>query len=223
MKNLNVLIIDDHEIIAQGVETRVKKIIPNASCFFAENSRMALMKLNQNHIDLIICDLSFRNDIERDGFYIIKYVLGFEPKIKSIAYTSFDSYRVMNRAIESGFDSFLDKGCTFIEFSNTVLNVLKKGKFESDIMKKLKSKREVFVRTIFSDSYYGFHNLSKREVELVINCAKTTNKEELGELMSISPHTVDSHFKHILEKLNLKNRKEVALFSMEFKDELLNI
>jgi len=223
MKNPNILIIDDHEIIAEGVKLRISNFLPKANCFFAENSRMALMKLNQNQIDLIICDLSFRNDIERDGFYIIKHVLAFEPKIKSIAYTSFDSYRVMNKAIESGFDSFLDKGCSYSEFSNTVLNVLKKGKFESDIMKKLKSKREVFVRSIFSDSHYGFHNLSEREVELVINCAKTTNKEELGELMNISPHTVDSHFKHVLEKLNLKHRKEVALFSMEFKDELLNI
>lgn len=224
MKNLNILIIDDHEIIAEGVNTRIKKILPDANCFFAENSRIALMKLNEKRIDLIICDLSFRNDIERDGFYIIKHILGFEPKIKSIAYTSFDSYRVMKKAIESGFDSFLDKGCTFKEFSDTITNVLKKnGIYESEIMKKLKSKREVFVRSVFSDSQYGFYNLSERELELVINCANTTDKEELGKLMNISPHTIDTHFKHVLEKLNLKHRKEVALFSMEFTDELLQM
>lgn len=219
---MNVLIIDDHEVMADGIESRIKKVFPNAVCFFAINSRVALGKISQSKIDLIICDLNFRNDIERDGFYIVKHIKGFEPKTKMIAYTSFDSYRIMNKAIKSGFDSFLDKGCTFKEFKDTITNVLKNGSYQSAIMKKLKAKREEFVKSIFSDSYHGFYNLSKRELDVVINCAKTTKRKELAQLLFISENTIDTHIKHILEKLNMQHRQEIALFAKEFMEELLN-
>jgi len=218
---MNILIIDDHQLVKEGIEARIKKAVPEAQCFFATNARMAISKINEKEISLVFCDLEFNNEPRLDGFYIIKNLLEFEPRIKAIALTNYNSYRVMKKAINSGFHSFLEKGCSFKEFSNTLINVNANGAYESQTMKKLYKKRNSFLGTIFSDSLYGISDLSEREKELTILSASTTDRQQLAKKMNVTPYTIDSYFKSILSKLNLKHRQELSMFSLEFKDKLL--
>ena len=216
----NILIIDDHEVIVEGLKIRLKKVLDNVICHYANNGRNALSLITKHQIDLVICDLNFRNDSTLDGFEIIKKIKTLKPQIKSIAHTSFDSYRIMKKALESGFDSFLDKGCSFRDFSQTVKSVLAHGNFESGTMERLKKRRNEYIKSVFSDSFLGLYSLSHRQIEIILNTIHTTEKKELAQIMNISPSTVDTHFRKILDKLNLTHRKEIALFAKEFKNEL---
>ena len=216
----NILIIDDHEIIMEGLKKRLKEVFEDVNCYFANNGRIAISLLTKHDIDLVICDLNFRNETGPDGFEIIKTIKSLKPKVKTIAYTSFDSYRIMKKTLESGFDSFLDKGCSFKDFSQTVKGLLAQGKFESDTMKRLKKKRKEDTKSIYGDSYFGIYNLSKRQIELILNCIHTTDRMQLAEMMHITPSTIDTHFSRILDKLDISHRKEIALFAQEFKNEL---
>jgi len=219
---MNILIIDDHALAKEGIEVRVKKVIPEANCFFVTNSRSATSKINETTIDLVLCDLEFSGETEVDGFYIIKNILKYEPKIKVIALTNYNSYRIMKKAIdENGFHSFLEKGCSFDEFSETLLQVIEHDNYVSPTMKRLLKKRNKFLGTIFSESLYGISDLSPRERELTLLVAETTDRQELSKKMNVTPYTIDTYFKNVLSKLNLKHRQELSLFSLEFKDELL--
>lgn len=220
---MRILIIDDHAIIEEGIIKRVKAVFPKASCYFTTNIRNALAEVNNTQIDLIISDLEFNNNPKIDGFYLVKNIKDLEPRIKTIAYTNYNSYRIMKKAKNAGFNSFLDKGCSLKDFSNTLRNVIRLGDFESGTMKQLLKKKDLFLRTVFTDSLYGLSELSKRELELLKLSIKTTNRLELANIMNISAHTVDSHFKNILTKLRLKYRKELTLFAKEFKNEILKI
>jgi two-component system capsular synthesis response regulator RcsB len=218
---MNILIIDDHQVLKEGLINRFKKIVPEATCFFVDNVRCALSKIQCLKIDLILCDLEFNNDVNNDGFFIIESILAFEPRTKAIAFTNYNSYRIMKKAMASGFLSFLDKGCTFNTFKETISNVLDKGAYKSETMCKLFKSRNQFTCSIFSDSIYGVSDLSEKELELVILTRETTDRQELALMMNNKPYTIDSHFKKITNKLNLKNRKEIAFFCVEFYTELL--
>ena len=56
--------------------------------------------------------------------------------------------------------------------------------------------------------------LSEREKEVIrlIACGKTNT--EIASHLFLSPHTVKSHVSHILQKLELPNRTEVAIFAV---------
>lgn len=218
---MNVLIIDDHQILEEGIKKRVLKIFPNATCYFADNVRSAIAKTQEVKIDLILCDLEFNNDQKNDGFFIIKSILNFEPRTKAIAYTNYNSYRIMKKALKSGFLSFLDKGCSTKEFEETLLNVIEKGIYKSATMRKLYKSRNQFTRSIFSDSIYGISDLSAKELELTLLSKETTNRQELSKLMGNTPYTIDTYFKNITSKLKLNHRKDVAFFCTEFYDELI--
>ena len=216
----NILIIDDHEVIVEGLKMRLEKALEHINVHYVNNGRDAISLISKYPVDLVICDLNFRNDSSLDGFAIIKKIKALKPEVKSIALTSFDSYRIMKKALKSGFDSFLDKGCSFQDFSKTVKGVVTQGKFESGTMERLRKKRNEYIESVFSESFLGIYSLSHRQIELILYCTKTTNKNELAEMMRITPSTVDSHFSKILDKLKLSQRKELALFAEEFKDEL---
>lgn len=219
---MNFLIIDDHNVIEEGTKKWLLKIYPNANCYFVDNLKRANAILHQYSINLIICDLDLKNDID-DGFKFVKNLLSFEPRTKAITYTGYESYRIMKKAKNAGFSSFLNKGCTFKEFEDTVLNVLQNGYYESKIMKELNTKRYEFTRSIFSDSINGINDLSEKELELTLLAQETIDKHILGKKMGIKPSTIDSHFLKITKKLSLKHRQDVAFFSKEFKNELLKV
>jgi len=217
---MNVLIIDDYELIAEGVIKRVKKVLPNANCIFVDNIRMAYASMHQQEIDLIICDLEFEKDPAHDGFFIVQKILELEPRAKVIALTHYNSYRIMKKAKAAGFMSYLNKGCSFTDFSDTIINVLKNGTYQSASEKDLIKKRMAISRTIFNDSLNGIKYLSKRELEITILSAKTIDRNELSTMLGIEPYTIDTHFKNALSKLCLTNRKELIFFALDFKTEL---
>ena len=218
---MNILIIDDHPIVKEGIISRVKKVFPNATYTFSANARSAIAEIHKTETDLVLCDLEFTTEPQKDGFFILEYILNYDARIKTIAFTNYNSYRIMKKAIQSGFMSFLDKGCSFKEFSDTLTHVLKQGNYESASMKKLLKKKDTFLRSIFSDSLYGITDLSKRELELTLLIGETTDKNKLAKRMGITSYTIDSHLKNILSKLALKDRKEIALFSEEFREEII--
>lgn len=217
---MNILIIDDYELIAEGVIKRVKKVLPNANCIFVDNVRSTYAVMHQHEIDLIISDLEFEKDPEHDGFYIAEKILELEPRAKIIALTHYNSYRIMKKAKASGFMSYLNKGCSFTDFKDTILNVLKNGLYQSKDEKDLLKKRMAISRTIFNDSLQGISFLSKRELEIALLSVETTDRNDLATLLGIEAYTIDSHFKNTLSKLNLSNRKELAIFALDFQKEL---
>lgn len=219
---MNILIIDDHQFLKEGIESRIKQVLPDANCVFITNVRGAVNKVVEEKIDLVFCDLEFDNDPNYDGFDFVKNIQESGLPVKVIALTNYNSYRVMNKVRKSGFSSFLLKTCPFHEFSETLLSVRdNEGEYISFSMKTILKKRYESLKSLFSDSLYGIINLSDNELELVIHSAKLTNRKELAERMSKSPYTIDSYYKSILDKLSLKSRIEVQLFANEFMDELI--
>lgn len=221
---MNILIIDDHPILKEGVTKRVEKVIPNATCIFVTNYKTAIDKIYEQKIDLVFCDLSFGKESDTHGFFIIESIIKLNKKIKIIAYTTFDAYRIMKKTLKLGVNSYLDKATNFNEFAETLTGVLELEEYDSVFnsasMKRIFKRRYSDSETVFRDSLLGISSLSQRELELLIYYSKSAKRQDLATLMDISPATVDKHFKNIINKLNLQHRKELTLFYEEFQNEI---
>lgn len=55
--------------------------------------------------------------------------------------------------------------------------------------------------------------LSERERELVILIGHGASNKEIGDRLSISPHTVKAHLANILSKMGLRNRQQIAAYA----------
>lgn len=219
---MNILVVDDHSFLKEGIEIRIKQIFKDANVVFTTKIGTALFLLRDSKPDLVISDLEFDHESDYSGFDFIKEVKKVKPNTKTIALTNYNSYRIMKKARQSGFNSFLLKTCSFDEFANTLKNVLQSDdEYISSSMKKLLKKRHQLTESIFSDSLYGIAELSEHELEALILSSESTERTELANTMCKSPFTIDAYFKSILKKLKLKSRQEAQLFAKEFMKEIL--
>ena len=65
------------------------------------------------------------------------------------------------------------------------------------------------------DDFLKKNNLSYRELEIIQLIVKGMTSETIAENLFISKHTVQSHRKNILRKLNLHNKAEIVKFAYE--------
>ena len=69
-------------------------------------------------------------------------------------------------------------------------------------------------RSVSQSRYLGqISNLSPRELETVCLIAKGCSNKEIARSLNIAETTVKIHFQHILRKLNLSSRVQVAVFA----------
>jgi DNA-binding NarL/FixJ family response regulator len=57
--------------------------------------------------------------------------------------------------------------------------------------------------------------LSKREIEIINLIAEELTTQEIAEKLFISPHTVDTHRKNLLAKLNVRNTAGIVKFALQ--------
>lgn len=224
---MNILVVDDHEEILEGIKSRILHFHPNAICHFATKSRDALFIARGNNIDLLLTDLEFKND-ENDGWHILGKILQVNPKIKSIAYTTHGSYNVMKESLDSGFNSFLEKGCSLNEFGEALQGVFDNGYFESESIRRIKKKRFAIIESRFRNSLELLKELSPREVQVAVLLSETLNINLISDSISTAKNSVKSssietYVKRIMTKLMIHNRTDLSLFCAEFKNELLKL
>jgi DNA-binding NarL/FixJ family response regulator len=222
---MNVLIVDDHEEIMAGIEKRVLHVFPDATCHFATKYRDANFIVRKKSIDLLLCDLEFKNDSENDGWHLLRKIRHVFPDIKAIAYTSHGSYNIMKKSMEAGYHSFLEKGCSLDDFKLTLRGVLKCGTFESPSIKRLKKNRYSIVEQKFKDTLQALYELSPRELQVALLASETTNSELIADSIStdenpVKSSSVETYIRRIMGKLTIHNRTDLVLFCAEFKTEL---
>ncbi|MDX2360344.1 MAG: response regulator transcription factor [Crocinitomicaceae bacterium] len=223
---MNILIVDDHPEITIGIKHRVMSVLPNCNCIVSNSYQDAVYQSRSIQINLLLGDLEFKNDSKKDGWQLLDQLKSSNPNLKSIAYTAHSSYQIMKRCIDSGFNSFLEKGCSLSEFEETLLGVLDNGDYSSSSMLRLKRKRHLFVTSKFNDSINSIANLSRRELEVCILLGTSNEVKDLPQLLvsynnkSVSAPSVETYIKRVKEKLEIKKRADLILFCHELIDEL---
>lgn len=218
---IHILLVDDHQISLEGTKKwLIKKFKENVTCHTTTKTRNAYHLLQTNPINLAILDLELNNEQNTTGFNIAKDIKKNYPATKIIAFTNYCTYRVLQKALDNGFDTFLSKNINFDEFSEAIDSILLSEKFVSTCQKKIISKRKEHLQEMFKDSLYGLSLLSPKLIEVLQHLPQTTNRQELANILCISPYTVDTHIKQLREKLSLSCRKDLALFALEFKNEI---
>ena len=197
------MIIDDHPIILSGVKTFLSS--DNRFEFIGEftDTRTALNAPFNGTPDLIILDLAMP---KIDGERSLAMLKRKFPNCKFLAFTQYE-----NRAKtlkELGFDGYFVK--TALDSLNDALLSILNG--ENYFKNPEKSSVGIQEESINTDDYTNFKKLTSREIEVANLMVQNFSNREIGNMMHISETTVETHRKHIKEKMQAKTKSE--LFAM---------
>jgi len=191
---ISVLIADDHPVVREGLMTILKSQNDIRVVAEATNGEEALELCNQHSPDVLLLDLRMP---KKDGLQVITELAARRrSKPRIVVMTTYESDEDIRRALKAGAKGYLVKGTDPQQIWESVRKVAAGGSsFPATIASKL---AESMARP----------ELSKRERQVLECIANGRSNKEIGQILFISEHTVKTHVKSVLTKLDAIGRTE---------------
>jgi DNA-binding NarL/FixJ family response regulator len=210
MKNLRVLVADDHEVVRRGVISLIKSHLGWEVCGEAENGRMAVDSARELKPDVVVLDLGMPI---LNGLEATRRIVRDNPRVKVLILTLSDRDWVVRDAFEAGARGFVLKSDASRDLVAS-LQALGDGNMfltarVSEIV--LSGYLEFLQHTKGEDT---LSRLSPREREIIQLLAEGKSTKEVACVLSISSKTAETHRNNLMRKLNLHSVQELVIFAV---------
>jgi two-component system, NarL family, response regulator LiaR len=211
-ENIQVLIVDDHQVVRQGLRTFLELHQDISVIGEADNGVDAVEMTTRLQPDVVLMDLVMP---KMDGITATKKIRSAGLPTKIIALTSFSEDDKVFPAIQAGAASYLLKDVSPDELVDAIRAVHHgEARLHPEIIRKLMDQVSQ-VHDLNGDS--SKEVLTDRERDVARLVAEGRNNREIAEQLVISEKTVKTHISNILGKLNLEDRTQLAIFSIKNK------
>ncbi len=161
--------------------------------------------------DLIIFDYNQPGDF---GLSTIERLRETSPDSRLMVISGDDQKESMFQALESGVQSFLTKNCDEEEIVDAINASIKGEKFYcTQVIDFLLEKS--FAKESETDEDPTATPLTAREAQIVQLIAKGFIAKEISGLLNLSVHTIYTHRKNIMRKLDLSSTSELVLYAVK--------
>ncbi|UCF95889.1 MAG: response regulator transcription factor [Spirochaetaceae bacterium] len=207
MDKISVLIVDDHDVVRQGLQTFLDLMEDIEVVGQASNGVEAIAQTNRLNPDIILMDLMMP---EMDGIEATRQISSTNPSTKVIVLSSFSDDNKVFSAIKAGASGYLLKNISSAELADAIRAVHKGDpRLHPEIAKKLMNQ---FVG-LKGESEAISKDLTPREIEVLRLIAEGMNNTELAQALFISETTAKTHVHNILSKLDLSDRTQAAIYA----------
>jgi len=213
-QQIKVFIADDHPIVLQGVSC----ILSNRPEFqvvgIAASGDELTRKMLQAKPNVLLLDLNMPG---KDFYENIQWVKTNAPWVKILAYSSYHSPELVRSLIHEGAAGYLPKTATPTEISDAIQCV-----FQGEIhvtMVAAHAQTDATPVTEYAstlpDDFRKRLGLSRREQEILVLISRGLSSQRIGQTLYISKHTVETHRKNILRKLDFNSSTELVKFAVQ--------
>ena len=196
-----VLVLDDHPIARQGLESVIKLHRPDEETVQAGTVKEAIDLTKEKSIDSVFVDLNLHNE---SGFDFLEWIQSQNKNIKTFVITASSSESDFVKAKNMGIDAYILKDAFIDDIMYSLRVVDRGGKFySSDLMANVGNTSEDDKR---------IDTLTRRELEVALLLREGYSNAKIANNLSISEGTVKKHISNIFSKLEIYNRTEVLVF-----------
>ena len=204
-----VLVLDDHPIARQGLESIIKIHKPDVQILQAGTVKEGIDLTEKSQIDMAFVDIHLNNE---SGFDFLEWVQEKEIDMKTFVITSSSNENDFLRAKCLGIDAYLLKDAFIDDIVYGLKVVERGGKFYSaDLIENVGNA---------SEEEKKIDMLTRREIEVITLLRKGYSNARIGEVLYVSEGTVKKHLSNIFGKLDLYNRAEAMLFAERNSEKL---
>ena len=201
---IKVVIADDIPVLRSGLKAVLSQDTDIKVVGEASNGQEAFELCIRQHPDVVLMDMP-----DHDGGYGTRKIKDNFKDIKVLVLTTFDDKETVNRAVSCSADGYIlkemdsDKIISSIKAVAGGINVFCDNVFRS-------IKQDVIIQQEAKD--FG---LTDRESEIIkLICDGCDNKEIAAKLF-LAEGTVRNSISRLLEKLELKDRTQLAVFAIK--------
>tara|TARA_A100000164_G_scaffold182883_1_gene162490 strand:+ start:979 stop:1614 length:636 start_codon:yes stop_codon:yes gene_type:complete len=199
-----IVIIDDHKIFGEGFSSLLEANGFIVKRVFQEPILALKYFERNNKIDIVFTDI---NMPKINGIDLIEKIKKIDTNFKVIMMSMYSEKSIIKEAFLNNADGYLSKNCSIDDIKKAIKNA-----YSSSNKKNLFVDKSVLET---SDRFSIRYKLTKREKEIIKNILDQKSNLEIGEALSISKRTVETHRKNIMLKLGVKNSVGIAVKALE--------
>lgn len=200
---ISVIIIDDHPLVLNGFEFILNNHEDIKLLHTFTNAGDALRFLETNKADVVLADI---NMPEINGIDATLAVKKNHPKAQVIAISNISEGSIVQRMLDAGASGYLLKNVSAGELINAIHAVMRGDKILSAEIESIMKQPESTVPKI-----------TQREHEVLQLMAVGKTTPQIAEQMFISPLTVETHRRNLLQKFKVSNSASLIHRATEMK------
>ncbi len=207
MQTNSIIIADAQHLTRLGLRRLLETKAPQFSAIVEVGNEEELTRqLQQNAPALIILDYNAPGYFSRQTIDVIKALV---PEVRILVISEDHDKSSIYEVLEHGVSSFLTKTCDAEEVIDAVNATVRGQKFFCT-----KVLDYLLEKTFPKAESCAPAPLTPREIEIVKLVAQGLIAKEIADILNLSPHTVYTHRKKIMKKLNLNTSSELVLYAV---------
>ena len=204
----SILLVEDQGIVRQGLKMMIEQDSSLKVVAEAGNGNEAIGKMESYAIDLIVMDIRMP---EMNGIEATRIIKKKWPKVKILMLTTFNDDEYALQALKEGASGFLLKTAEGEELIQSIHSCLSGGmtihhEVAAKVVPKLLSHQK---------EPQTPHPLTPREVTITGLIGQGCTNKEIAEKLFLSVGTVKNHISQILQKLELRDRTQLAIYAVK--------
>jgi len=203
-KLMKVLVVDDDKLICTALKTILESDEEITVVGMAHSGKDAVDLFNKLRPEIMLMDIRMNG---MSGLEAGEIILKTDKNAKILFLTTFADDEYIVKALKMGAHGYILKQ----DFESIIpsLRAVHIGQFVfgKDIVSKIPSYMNNDIKISFSD--FG---INEKELEIITLVAEGLNNKEIAAMLFLSEGTVRNYLSNILEKLNLRDRTQLAVF-----------
>ncbi|GAB2796110.1 response regulator transcription factor [Rhabdobacter roseus] len=202
--NISVIIIDDHPIVLQGFTYVLQDIayIQLLGTFITASDGLEF--LAQQAVDVVLLDI---NMPDMNGIHACQEIVRRHPASKVLAISNNNEASIIQRMLQSGAAGYILKNAATEELLACIKSAMRGETALSTTIQEIRKNTETGELPM----------VTRREKEVLHLLAQGLTTPEIAEKIFVSPLTVESHRRNLLQKFRVTNSASLVHKATELR------
>lgn len=208
---INIAIVDDHKMFRDGIAYILNATEGYRIIWTADSRATTLEKIANSNPDVILMDISLGED---NGIDLTNELLSKNKDLKILGLSMHHEEEYIIKMIEQGAKGYVLKDAGIEELKNALNKLVSGGYYYNETVMHSLVQR-VKEPTISRQHKLKEPILTEREIEILRLVVDEMSTQEISEQLFISPRTVESHRRNMINKLEVKNSIGLVRYAIE--------
>ena len=207
-EQIRILIVDDDPMMQLGLE-QVLSDYPNIEVVgLADNGKLGVAAAIEKKPDLVVMDIAMP---ELDGIAATQQIKEKLPDTRVVVLTSHDSQQEVMGALSSGADAYCVKGTSVERLISAITAAIDGATYlDPQVGRMVIQNLQPASPSLPENSA----NLSSRELDVLKLLVEGKTNNEIAKDLFLSPNTIKTHVKGIMNKLAVDDRVRAAVVAL---------